>query len=188
MRAQAWSKGGFASSPSIRYKRTIVVLMGQQLVGFWRTAAWAVLVASLVATGACSRKIGDACTTSADCDPTTGTRSCDLSQPGGYCVIDGCDARSCPEDSFCLRFFPQGLTKKACPAAPDLCDADEECVGTDADAVCVRRSLEKRVCVQVCSADNDCRGGYTCAPTRQDGTVPLTLNPAAMPKYCRPAS
>jgi hypothetical protein len=143
------------------------------------------LLPFMFATGACGRKIGDACTTSADCDPSTGTRSCDLSQPGGYCVIEGCDARSCPSDSFCVRFFPEIFVRKLCA---DTCAADEVCVGSDADAVCVRRSLEKRICVQNCADNGDCRGGYVCEPTGQDGALPLTLSPDAKPKYCRPAS
>ena len=34
--------------------------------------------------------MGDSCQTSTDCDPN-GNRVCDLSQPGGYCTILGCD-------------------------------------------------------------------------------------------------
>lgn len=145
--------------------------------------------------GACSRKIGDACTTSADCDPTGATRSCDLSQPGGYCVIQGCDPRSCPEDSFCVRFFPVSYSTEPCtatcsvePCAPGSCLADEECVAATADeAFCVRRALERRICVQSCGGDGDCRGGYVCRPTGQAGAVALTLNPAGNPSFCRPA-
>ncbi|MEP6652091.1 MAG: hypothetical protein ABJA82_01965 [Myxococcales bacterium] len=136
----------------------------------------------MLGSASCSRKIGDACTTSADCDPSGGTRSCDLSQPGGYCLIEGCDARSCPDDSFCVRFYPSGYAAPACTAAAD-CQADQDCVGGS----CVRRSLEKRICVQSCGSNGDCRGGYVCSPTGVDGTVALTLTPGAMPKFCRPS-
>jgi hypothetical protein len=55
---------------------------------------------------ACGHEIGDSCKSSVDCDPN-GTRSCDLSQPGGYCTVVGCDETSCPESSTCIRLFPQ---------------------------------------------------------------------------------
>ena len=47
------------------------------------TRTWfALLWLALCAVG-CGHDIGDECQTSIDCDPN-GTRSCDLSQPGGY--------------------------------------------------------------------------------------------------------
>ena len=58
--------------------------------------------------GACSHDIGDGCQTSVDCDPS-GTRSCDLSQPGGYCTINGCDETTCPSGATCVRYFPAAL-------------------------------------------------------------------------------
>ena len=58
--------------------------------------------------GACSHDIGDGCQTSVDCDPS-GTRSCDLSQPGGYCTINGCDETTCPSGATCVRYFPEAL-------------------------------------------------------------------------------
>lgn len=70
----------------------------------------AVLLAALLAlgAGACSHNIGDSCQTSVDCDPS-GTRSCDLSQPGGYCTINGCDETTCPSGATCVRYFPVAL-------------------------------------------------------------------------------
>lgn len=182
---------------SIRYNRTVLSLthrVSRKVVARF-VAVFALAFGLAAANGGCSRKIGDSCTTSADCDPTTATRSCDLSQPGGYCIIEGCDARSCPEDSFCVRFYPTiyatqsclaSCTTEPCPAAGG-CRPDEECVGSDPDARCVRRSLEKRICVQSCGEDGDCRGGYLCRPTGQNGTVALTSTPGATPKFCRPA-
>lgn len=163
-------------------------------LGRFPLALFFLLLGWATASAACSRKIGDACTTSSDCDPSRGTRTCDLSQPGGYCVIEGCDARSCPEDSFCVRFFPtlyaSAVCEPPCSPAPCVpvaaCFADEECVGPDAEAVCVRRSLEKRVCVQSCGGDGDCRGGYVCRATGREGAIALTLTAGATPKYCRP--
>ena len=180
---QPWA-GPLARWRPIRYNRTVLFLTRR----FSRTSARrfsftvAVLVLSLGAAS-CGRKIGDSCTTSADCDPSGGTRSCDLSQPGGYCVIEGCDARSCPDDSFCVRFYPSGYSSEACAASAD-CQAGEDCV----NGFCVRASLEKRICVQSCGGNGDCRGGYVCAATGVPGggTVALTLTPGATPKYCRP--
>jgi hypothetical protein len=153
----------------------------------------AAAVVGILAVGGCGRKIGDSCVTSLDCDPTTGTRICDLSQPGGYCVIEGCDARSCPEDSYCVRFFPEMFLTGSCSLsganAESACAADEICVpaaaGEDA-GVCARRALERRYCVQSCGGDGDCRGGYGCKPTGADGVVAVTLNPKSTPRFCAP--
>ena len=62
---------------------------------------------ALAAASACGHKVGDSCGNGADCDPSGGSRTCDISQPGGYCIVEGCDARSCPSDSTCVRFFPR---------------------------------------------------------------------------------
>ena len=160
----------------------------------------ALLMLALVAAfgGGCGHKIGDSCSNSADCDPSGGNRTCDLSQPGGYCIIEGCDARSCPEDSVCGRFFPdQQFTQAslACnpdPTAPSGCMADEVCVpdatlNNGTGASCVRASLEKRACVQSCGSDGDCRGGYICRPFGVCGAIPLTADPRSTPKYCVPS-
>lgn len=183
----------------IRYKdpvlnRTIAAGRGpgrrRSIVSVARASAWLglMLVASGV-VGGCGRKIGDSCTTSADCDPTRGTRTCDLSQPGGYCIVEGCDARSCPEDSVCVRFFPTAFLSVSCEDDKS-CDAEEVCVpikpGDEPPRVCARRALEKRVCVQSCGDDGDCRGGYRCVMTGTDGTLPLTLTPNRPAKFCVP--
>lgn len=182
----------FDGPPAIRYKHAVlkrsVVLTGGAPAPAAGSLAGvlALIFAVLLAGGACGRKIGDSCTTSNDCDPTTGTRSCDLSQPGGYCVLEGCDARSCPEDSFCARFFPATFLNVSCSGDGD-CAADELCAPEgNAQGVCARRSLEKRVCVQSCGGDGDCRGGYKCQPTGQNGVLALTLHPASTPRFCAP--
>jgi hypothetical protein len=88
------------------------------------------LLAALSLASACTHDIGDACTTNVDCDPN-GTRACDLSQPGGYCTIQGCSETSCPSGSACIRVFPaaflttpcnplcEDLQSCACPPVPD---------------------------------------------------------------------
>lgn len=163
---------------------------------FLGAAFW--LLAVSLGAGACSRKIGDGCSSSADCDPTSGTRTCDLSQPGGYCILEGCDARSCPSDSVCVRFFPEMLLTptqaNTCVVGDaSTCKPDELCLATTCagsetcPGVCARLSWEKRDCVQSCGTDGDCRGGYVCQKTRTGGTVPLTLTPNTTPSFCAPA-
>jgi len=175
-----------------------------QGAAWFRVLGLAFFVAFFVAVAAglagCGHKIGDACTNSADCDPSGGNRTCDLAQPGGYCIIEGCDARSCPDDSVCMRFFPEppllDPTKvcdpvAACnmPVSGQCCDVDEQCL-TDAknpgQGTCVRTSLEKRACVQSCGSDGDCRGGYVCRAAGTCGTLALILDPNGKPKFCAP--
>ena len=141
----------------------------------------------------CSHKIGDSCTTSTDCDPSGGTRTCDLAQPGGYCILEGCDARSCPSDSVCVRFFPDAVLVQS-PAICDpstttsSCAPDETCLseGTN-QGICVRQAWERRDCVESCGGDGDCRGGYVCRATGTcgSGSEALTLDGSA-PRYCAP--
>jgi len=89
------------------------------------------LLATLLA-GGCQRSIGDQCQTSIDCDPN-GARQCDLSQPGGYCTIQGCSETSCPSDSACIRYFPaQYLTTICNPTCEDRCHPD--CSAADGGA------------------------------------------------------
>lgn len=150
---------------------------------------------------ACGRNIGDSCSSGADCDPTSGTRTCDLSQPGGYCVLEGCDARSCPSDSMCVRIFPGAFLEKAC-SADTPCATDELCLsyapapGVDAGSssatpvmgYCARLNLEKRLCLRTCGGNGDCRGGYACYPTGVNGAIALTLSSESTPpSYCAPA-
>jgi hypothetical protein len=128
--------------------------------------------------GACSKKIGDDCRTSIDCSQDN-ERTCDISQPGGYCTIEGCDERSCPSDSACVRFFPRLFLTKACT---DGCGVDELCVGDQ----CAPRASERRFCVQTCGGNGDCRGGYICREAGTAGSLPLTSNPAAKLNFCAP--
>jgi hypothetical protein len=171
-----------------------------------------VLLVATLGAGGCGHKIGDSCGTSADCDPSAGTRTCDLSEPGGYCILLGCDARSCPSDSVCARFFPEppllDTTKGCDPVASAVagacagvangvcCDADEVClkyVNPDptsslfpAGGACVRTALEKRACVASCGSNGDCRGGYECRAVSSCGAIPLTLDPTSTPQFCAP--
>ncbi len=75
----------------------------------------ALLLLAVLALGGsgCGKKIGDDCQTASDCDPN-GTRICDLSQPGGYCTVLGCDETTCPGEATCIRYFPAAFLTKPC--------------------------------------------------------------------------
>jgi hypothetical protein len=164
----------------------------------WRVCrVWVVAAALLLSGLACGRNIGDSCSSSSDCDPTRGTRTCDLSQPGGYCLVEGCDARSCPSNSICIRAFPGAFLEKMCSA--DMpCATDEICLsqagqsgadGGTGPSYCARLSLEKRLCLQTCGGNGDCRGGYVCSAIGAAGTLALTLSAesTAQARFCEPA-
>jgi hypothetical protein len=165
---------------------------------------------ALVVAG-CGHDVGDDCKTSIDCDPN-GTRSCDLSQPGGYCTIAGCDETSCPSGSTCVRTFPPSayLTRTCDPKCEDLCAAtnspDASADSPDASTApskkrenkcfadeicldigyCVKQSYEQRECARVCASNSDCRGGYECRKTGDKGSMALAKNPLATTSFCAP--
>jgi hypothetical protein len=141
---------------------------------------------ALATLDACGKNIGDDCATSIDCS-SVGDRTCDLSQPGGYCTIDGCDDTSCPSSSICIRFFPQQfVTNNVCdptcegptsvdPMVADAgligrcvtgCTADDYCLPVSTGGgVCSPRADERRLCVKSCNGNGDCRSGYECRTT-----------------------
>jgi len=199
-RVRSHGPGEYGKSPSSRFTRRLKLLHAypRTRMSFSSFCRATFLTLAAVLAAGCGHKVGDACSNSADCDPSGGTRTCDLSQPGGYCIVEGCDARSCPEDSVCGRFFPdQQFSQGAVPCAPGStapsgCMADEVCVA-DANlnngtgASCIRASLEKRACVQTCGSDGDCRGGYVCRPFGICGAIQLTVDQNSTPKYCVPS-
>lgn len=69
--------------------------------------------------------IGDPCKDAYDCD-TNGNRYCDRTQPGGYCIVGGCEKSTCPEDSVCVMFRPTSdrLAVTWCMAT---CDETSDC-------------------------------------------------------------
>jgi hypothetical protein len=156
-------------------------------------------VCLLAAEAGCSRKVGDGCTLSTDCDPT-GSRVCDLSQPGGYCTIDGCDDKSCPDESVCIRTFPQQYLTKPCDplcedspcangaagcacagAATDDCTTDEICIDS---GLCARQAFERRYCAKSCGDNGDCRGSYECRASGTRGNFALVQGNGAAVRFC----
>jgi hypothetical protein len=163
------------------------------------TLVLALLSAMAAAVSGCGKDIGDSCMTGADCDPN-GTRVCDLSQPGGYCTVLGCDQSSCPSGSVCIRYFPtQFLTQTCqtdsdcCPqataadggASASACTGDELCL--PGLGLCSRRTLEQRACAKGCGSNSDCRGGYDCRMTGINGALLLSTDPNATAKFCAPS-
>ena len=148
----------------------------------------AAIVVSATLLGGCGRKIGDECKDSLECNNEDNTRTCDLSQPGGYCTIEGCDERSCPEEAVCIRFFPMMsyLSKSCDPAAPNACEPHELCIPFPEGGRCAPRSTEKRNCMLACEDDGDCRDDYVCRPSGRGSALALTPNPGESPSYCVP--
>ena len=141
--------------------------------------------------GACGRQIGDECRDSIECNNEDNSRTCDMSQPNGYCTIDGCDEGSCPEEAVCMRFFParEFLSASCMPGDPNACGPQDLCLvfdGAEAGGLCAPRATEKRHCVLKCEEDGDCRDEYRCAESGRGSAVPLTRNPSERPRYCAP--
>lgn len=82
---------------------------------------------------ACGTSIGDECASSLDCS-SQGSRLCDLTQPGGYCTLPGCERGTCPDEAVCVLFRPR-----------------------------IRR-LATAYCMYECEGNGDCRegDGYRC--------------------------
>jgi hypothetical protein len=158
-------------------------------VRFTIRAALVTLLA--LSAGACGKKIGDECKTAFDCNQTDEARTCDISQPGGYCILEGCDQNSCPDEAACVRFFPRiGLEKSCDPARhdPSDCGLEGECI-SDTDGTthrCAPRTSEIRRCLLKCEGSGDCRDGYECRTSGSFGSVALTGDPNARVQFCSP--
>ena len=144
-------------------------------------SASALLIPVLLALGGlgCGKKIGDQCQTASDCDPS-GSRICDLSQPGGYCTVLGCDETSCPSEATCIRYFPAPFLNKPCnPYCEDRHTLATLDGGAPVDAAVVTPPVcpgkfpsdagaTSEVCPQGptndCTADEVCLDSGLCAP------------------------
>jgi hypothetical protein len=140
----------------------------------------------LLSLWACGKKIGDECKTAIDCNEEDDSRSCDISQPGGYCTVEGCDEKSCPSEAACVRFFPHlylDQSVKCDPAANDACAPQDLCLDA---GYCAPRSSELRRCVLKCGDNGDCRSGYECRLSGALGSMALTGKPGSKVKFCAP--
>jgi hypothetical protein len=157
-----------------------------------RTLALACSLALLLL--GCGKEIGDSCQTNIDCDQNS-TRDCDLSQPGGYCTVYGCDEKSCPGGSVCVRFFSYLFSTTTCQSDAD-CAAEALCLPDSPAPLCVPR-LSEQYCVKTCGSNGDCRGGYQCqtagqiglpadGPTRGSLALVNTDAPSKPIRFCAP--
>lgn len=159
----------------------------------------------LATVSGCGHNIGDSCTVNIDCS-IAGDRFCDVSSPGGYCTIDGCDVDTCPTEAVCIRFLTP-IADQPCDLTampPDNgCSVDEICVCDNSvkgvcqnnnSAHCAPESTERRWCQLRCSGSGQgsCRVGYEC---REPGTggaesVPRPLADGGVEndpvKFCAP--
>ncbi|MBN2714924.1 MAG: hypothetical protein JXX14_03650 [Deltaproteobacteria bacterium] len=112
-------------------------------------------ILSLLTVG-CDKEIGDSCSRDMDCSPN-GDRSCDRSQPGGYCLIISCEPDGCPGEAACAEFVTP---------SPDFgadTDSDSDTSGSEAFYEQLEASRARTYCLKKCRKDRDCRGAYQCA-------------------------
>lgn len=71
-----------------------------------------------VIAASCAPSVGDSCETSAECPSGA---ICDVTAPGGYCTINGCDSESCPDGTICVEFSSE---ESFCL---EYCESSAEC-------------------------------------------------------------
>jgi hypothetical protein len=148
-----------------RVEPPITVRAAMRPVLSFALATLALAATPLLGAG-CGSEIGDSCAVNLDCDPSNSRdRVCDLSSTGGYCTIIGCDHKSCPEGSVCIRFYVASFANAPCNfATEDVggtndCAPDEVCAFT---GQCVPSTSEVRYCMKTCESQGDCRDEYEC--------------------------
>ena len=126
-------------------------------------------------TASCTSKVGDSCSSNQDCSPT-GALICDLAKAGGYCTVQGCSQRDCPDNGVCVSFYPVDFLSVSCdPAREDSLDtniAENKCEPHEiclSDGRCASKLSASRFCMQSCDDDGDCRDDYSCRETGRDG-------------------
>ncbi|HUJ57339.1 MAG TPA: hypothetical protein VLX92_02565 [Kofleriaceae bacterium] len=151
------------------------------------------IVIAIAAAAGCGQEIGDSCSVDSDCDPTgTEMRTCDVTQPSGYCTMQGCDYDTCPSEAVCVSFFMGSFENEMCTYPDDptkACSLDEVCT---LQGECTPRNSEVRFCMRKCSSNGDCRDGYECRTYDEmisHGGQPvlapgLTLSSQDAPKFC----
>lgn len=94
-----------------------------------------------------------------------GERTCDTTQPNGYCTIADCDPRSCPEkESVCVSFNSVRSTVGVCrdPGQPS--------------------PHARNFCMAACDSGRDCRPGYLCTEVSSEnpwGAAIIERSPAS---------
>lgn len=130
----------------------------------------------------CSAEIGDECQANSDCSLNY-DRTCDFHQPGGYCLIIGCEPNSCPEEASCVEFITP------CPepfdgAGPDLNGNNAECDE-------IEPNRKRTYCLKHCNKNDDCRSNYDCVGVADSGepnTIPQAaiIDDSSKSKICVP--
>jgi hypothetical protein len=150
-----------------------------------------------ISVAGCGKSIGDECTTNVDCSQSD-VRDCDLSQPGGYCTINGCDEQGCPSEAVCIRVFPYEYRTPDNTCTQDSgCPSDHLCLPDVPSGFCVPRASERRYCAKSCSSNDDCRSGYVCHEAGIEGNQPTSntfgcmalvagANQSTVVKFCAP--
>jgi hypothetical protein len=105
--------------------------------------------AAVLVLVSCQPEIGDSCSNASDCSQQ-GERTCDITEPGGYCTIFGCNIDNCPEEAACIGF------QSVVSIAP-------ECSSLQA-----RPRLQRALCLRTCKKNSDCRSGYACVDMAQE--------------------
>jgi hypothetical protein len=121
------------------------------------------VMAVLCGVAACTQGIGDGCETALRCS-AAGTRLCDMTQPGGYCTLAGCQGSSCPPEAVCVTFWQS--TREG--------DAD-------------RNRLSSNFCMRKCDERSDCRDddGYDCLAGKDFGdNGEASVEPNPNQKFC----
>jgi hypothetical protein len=115
----------------------------------------------MIALGGCSSEIGDSCSYDVDCSENM-DRNCDHNQPGGYCLVLGCDPDDCPSEAVCVEFTTP------CPEGTESATCEQ-----------IEENRERTYCLRHCKSDKDCRSHYQCVLPEGDAiegstsTLPL---------------
>ncbi|MDD5307912.1 MAG: hypothetical protein PHU25_11380 [Deltaproteobacteria bacterium] len=123
--------------------------------------------AVLALASACAAEIGDSCDYDVDCSSNL-DRTCDGSQPGGYCLVIGCDPDGCPSEAVCVQFTT--------PCTEGT--SDETCARIEPNRV-------RDYCLRHCGKDGDCRSGYECMSPDDLYAEIIDLDPSGS-KICVP--
>jgi len=108
---------------------------------------------------ACEAEIGDSCSYDIDCSVMM-ERNCDHSQPGGYCLIIGCDPDRCPAEAVCVEFAtpcPEGTPEDTCAI--------------------IEPNRGRRYCLRHCGSDKGCRGAYACVDPAELHATIIDIDP-----------
>jgi hypothetical protein len=132
-------------------------------------------VALITGCGDPPTKVGDVCQIDDHCGGTEGTftLACDISIPGGACMVQGCtpddpateadeDDGSCPDGSRCVVECPEGVrncdTEEAMYLCRRSCDQQSDC----GEVIVCRERCETVDEVEKCSIE--CKNEMECTP------------------------